>query len=49
MPASLVRSQLDILELPDGQERAIVIETNGLGIDDILMRIIDKLKHMDIE
>ena len=49
MPASLVRSQLDILELPDGQERAIVIETNGLGVDDILMRIIDKLKHMDIE
>ena len=49
MPASLVRSQLDILELPDGQERAVVIETDGLGVDDILMRIIDELKHMNIE
>ncbi len=49
MPASLVKSQLDILELPDGQEQAVVIETDGLGIDDILMRIIDKLKHMNIK
>lgn len=49
MPASLVRSQLDILELPDGQELAVVIETDGLGVDDILMRIIDELKHMNIE
>ena len=45
MPASLVRSQLDILELPNEQEHAVVIETDGLGIDDILTRIIDKLKH----
>ena len=49
MPASLVRSQLDILELPDGQELAVVIETDGLGVDDILMRVIDELKHMNIE
>ena len=51
MPASLVRSQLDILELPNEQERAVVIETDGLGIDDILTRIhvIDKLKHRNIE
>ena len=49
MPASLVRSQLDILELPNDQERAVVIETDGLGIDDILTRIIDKLKHRNIE
>ena len=49
MPASLVRSQLDILELPDGQERAVVIETDGLDAGDVLLKIIDKLKHMDIE
>ena len=49
MPASLVRSQLDILELPDGQECAVVIETDGLGIDDVLMRIIDKIEHMNIK
>ena len=46
MPASLVRSQLDTLELPDGQERAIVIETDGLDVDDIVMGIIDELKHV---
>ena len=49
MPASLVRSQLDILELPSGQEHAVVIETDHLGIEDILTKIIDKLKHMNIE
>jgi gluconate kinase len=48
MPASLVRSQLDILELPNEQECAVVIETDGLGVDDILTRIVDKLKHMNI-
>ena len=46
MPASLIRSQLDILELPSGQEHAVVIETDRL---DILTKIIDKLKHMNIE
>lgn len=49
MPASLVRSQLDILELPDGLEHAVVIETDGLTVEDILMRIVDKLKHKNIE
>ena len=48
MPVSLVRSQLDILELPDGRECAVVIETDGLDVDNIVMRIIDKLKHMNI-
>ena len=46
MPSSLVRSQLDILELPDEQECAVVIETDGSDVEDVVIRIIDKLEHI---
>ena len=49
MPTSLIQSQLSTLEYPDEEEgQTVTIETDGCGVDDIVMTIIDTLKHMDI-
>lgn len=49
MPTSLIQSQLSTLEYPDKEEKlTVTIETDGCGVDDIVMKIIDTLKHMDI-
>ena len=49
MPTSLIRSQLETLEVPNGEEElTVTVETDNLGIDEIVMKIIDKLKHMKI-
>ena len=48
MPTSLIRSQLDTLEPPQGEELTITVETDQLGVEEIVMKIIDKLKHMKI-
>lgn len=47
MPPSLINSQLEILELPDGKdELAIVIETDGIGVDQVVMKVSENLRHM---
>ena len=49
MPTSLIRSQLETLEVPNGEEElTVTVETDNLGVDEIVMKIIDKLKHMKI-
>lgn len=49
MPTSLIQSQLHTLEYPNKEEeQTVTIETDGCGVDDIVMKIIGTLKHMDI-
>ena len=49
MPTSLIQSQLDTLEYPDKEEElTVTIETDGCAVDNIVLKIIDTLKHMNI-
>lgn len=49
MPATLIDSQLEALEPPlEEEELTVAIETDDCGIDDIVMKIIEKLKNMNI-